>query len=152
MLKAILIYGSTTGNTEDLAQSVASGLEEGGVEVAVKNVTAADVGELADYEVVVLGASTWGDGELQDDFVPFYDRMDNLSLAGKKAAAFGPGDKESFPDTFCAAVDMLEEKLEQCGAEISIGPLKIHTETGDEVDDAIRVEARKWALGMARSL
>ena len=152
MVKAILIYGSTTGNTEKLARSMVPGLEEGGVVVIVKNVAAAGVEELADYEVVVLGASTWGYGEMQDDFVPFYDKMDKLSLAGRKAAAFVPGDKEGFPDTFCESVDMLEEKLKQCGAEISIGSLKIHTETGDEVDDAMMAEAKKWALDLARSL
>ena len=67
-----------------LAQSVTSGLREGGAEVSLKNVTDVSVGELADYDVVVLGSSTWYEGELQDDFVPFYDKMDDLSLAGER--------------------------------------------------------------------
>ena len=37
--------------------------------------------------------------------------MANISLKGKKAAVFGPGDKKNHPDTFCKAVDLLEDRL-----------------------------------------
>ena len=151
MAKAIVIYGSTTGNTEILSQSVSFGLREGGLEITVKNVSSAKIDELADYDLVVLGASTWYDGELQDDFIGFHEKMASLSLAGKKAAAFGPGDKEGYPDTFCVAVDMLEERLKQCGAEIMAGGLKIDT-PGDVVDDAAKEDARSWALNIAKLL
>ena len=150
MAKAIIIFGSSTGNTETLAQSVSLGLKEDGVEVTVKNVTGASVEELADYDVVVLGASTWYDGELQDDFVSFYDKMANLSLAGKKAAVFGPGDKEGYPDFFCAAVDMLGKRLEECGADLVATSLKI--DAADDVDEAAKEGARAWALNIAKSL
>jgi flavodoxin I len=152
MAKVIVIFGSTTGNTEVLAQSVTSGLREGGAEVSLKNVLDASVGELADYAVVVLGSSTWYEGELQDDFVPFYDKMDDLSLAGEKAAVFGTGDREGYPDTFCTAVDMLEKRLKECGAEIIAESLKIDKVTGDDMDEADRGEAKTWALNIAKSI
>ena len=47
--------------------------------------------------------------------------MANISLKGKKAAVFGPGDKENYSDTFCKAVDILENRLKEFGAEIVIG-------------------------------
>ena len=150
MAKAIVIFASTTGNTEALAESVSSGLKEGGLEVTVKNVADASVDELANYDLVVLGSSTW-DG-LNDDFEDFYQKMAGLSLTGKKAAVFGPGDKENYPNAFCESVDILEEKLRQCGADMVAEGLKIDRPMGEEMDDAAKEEAKAWALKIAKSL
>lgn len=35
--KVIVVYGSTTGNTETLAEGVVEGLKRGGIEAIVKN-------------------------------------------------------------------------------------------------------------------
>ena len=147
MAKVIVIYGTTTGNTETLAEGVVSGLKKGGVEVTVKNVTGANVDELTGYDLIVLGSSTWGEGELQDDFIGFHEAMDKISLAGKKAAAFGPGDSSMYPDTFCSAVEILEEKLKKCGAQLVIEGLKID----GEVQPAMK-QAEEWGEKIARSL
>jgi len=145
--KVILIYGSTTGNTETLAEGVVSGLKRGGTEVTVKDVTEAEVDKLLDYDVIVLGSSTWGDGELQDDFVDFYNKMDKVLLTGKKAAVFGPGDKESYPDTYCEAVNILEERLKKCGAEIIVKNFKVD---GD-IEPVMEV-AESWGEEIVKSL
>ena len=50
--------------------------------------------------------------------------MANISLKGKKAAVFGPGDKKNYPDTFCKAVDILEDRLKECEAEMSLKALR----------------------------
>ena len=147
MAKVIVVYGSTTGNTEALAKAVVSGLEEGGLEVRMKNVSEAEANELTDYDVIVLGCSTWGEGELQDDFIDFYEKMKNLSLSGKKAAVFGPGDKESYPDTFCKAVDLLEEKLKESGAKIVAESFKVDGEVEEVIENA-----KNWGLKIAKSI
>ncbi|RKY65814.1 MAG: flavodoxin [Candidatus Latescibacterota bacterium] len=147
MAKAIVIYGSTTGNTERLSEAVVAGLKKGGVEVTVREVTETNVNELTDYDLIVLGSSTWGEGELQDDFVDFYNKMGSVSLAGKKAAAFGPGDSEFYPDTFCAAVDLLEYRLKECGAEIVARSLKV-----DGNVDAATEDAEAWGIEVAESV
>lgn len=146
MSKAIVIFGSTMGNTETLAGSVVEGLEEGGKEVTLKNVTETKIKEVADYDLVVMGCSTWGLGELQDDFISFYDAMSKDSLDGKKAAVFGPGDSGMYPDNFCDAVTIIEEKLEECGAKIVEDCLKVD---GD-VDDALD-ETKAWAVSVAKN-
>ncbi|MBC8526703.1 MAG: flavodoxin [Candidatus Cloacimonetes bacterium] len=147
MTKTILIYGSTTGNTETLSEVVVEGLEQGGAEVTVKNVTEVSVNELEDYDLIVLGCSTWGEGELQDDFIDFYDEMKSVSLTGKKAAVFGPGDSEMYPDSFCEAVDMLEDKLKKSGAEIIIEGLKVDGDVEPVMEDA-----RNWGIKVVESL
>lgn len=147
MSKAIVIFGSTMGNTETLAASVVEGLKEGGKEVTLKNVTDAKIEELKDYDLVVMGCSTWGLGELQDDFISFYDALNDDALNGKNAAVFGPGDSGMYPDNFCDAVTIIEEKLEKCGAKIVEDCLKVD---GD-VDDALD-EAKAWGLSVAKNV
>ena len=147
MAKVVLIYGSTTDNTEMLSEHVAAGLERGMANVTVKNVTDANVKELTDYDAIVFGCSTWGEGDLQDDFVEFYDAMDGISLDGKKAAVFGPGDKEDYPDSFCTAVDILEETLEKHGAKLVADGFKVDGAVEPAFEDA-----EAWGLKVAKAL
>ena len=147
MAKIILVYGSTTGNTEVLSEHVAAGLKQAGADVTVKNVIDAGVDELIDYDAIVFGCSTWGLGELQDDFIDFHDEMDGILLEGKKAAVFGPGDSDSYPDTFCDAVDILEGRLENCGALIVAESFKVD----DDVEPAFE-DAKTWGLRVAEAL
>ena len=92
MAKAILIYGTITGNTETLSKGVAERLRKDGVEVTVKDAVEANVN---DYALIVFCCSTWSEGELQDDFIDFYDKMKGIFFARKKAAVFGPGENEN---------------------------------------------------------
>ena len=73
--------------------------------------------------------------------------MANISLKGKKAAVFGPGDKESYPDTYCEAVNILEERLKKCGAEIIVKSFKID---GD-IEPVMEV-AESWGEEIVKSL
>ena len=147
MAKTILIYGSTTGNTEELSGRVAAGLEQGGADVTVKDVADTGVAELASYDAIVFGCSTWGDGELQDDFIDFHADLDGTSLNGKKAAVFGPGDSDDYPDTFCDAVDILEDALKGCGADIVAENLKVDGDVEPAFGDA-----KAWGTKVAGAL
>ena len=112
MAKANVYYGSTTGTCEDLAGRIAAAL---GTEA--KNVT--DFGEdAADCDLLVLGTSTWGAGELQDDWYGAIDTLKGLALSGKKVAIFGCGDSASYPDTFCGGMKALYDAAVQAGATV----------------------------------
>ena len=115
-MQAIIIYGTSTGSTELLAGYISDGIKQAGIDVVIRNVIDTDVDDMQDYDIIFLGSSTWGEGDLQDDFIEFYDAMAGLDLSGKKGAAFGPGD--SSYDMFCEAVNLLEERLKDCGAAI----------------------------------
>ncbi len=147
MAKVILIYGSTTGNTEDLSEHVAAGLKQAGADVTVENVMDANIEELNDYDAIVFGCSTWGIGELQDDFLDFNDEMNNISLDGKKAAVFGPGDSDGYPDSFCEAVDILEKTLKNSGATIVVDSFKVDGDVEPVFEDAA-----VWGSTVAKAL
>lgn len=89
----------------------------------LKSVTDCNAEEMKDYAAVLLGAYTWGDGELPDEFLDFYEEMDELDLSSCKAAAFGSGDTGY--QIYCGAVDEIEKKLKERGAEIVQASLKI---------------------------
>lgn len=123
MAKVIMVFTSMTGNTEEMAEAIAQGVREQGVELDVKEVLDATATELEQHDGILLGAYTWGDGELPDDFLDFYDELDDVDLAGKKAAVFGSCD--SSYEKYGAAVDILIEKLQERGAEVVLEGLKI---------------------------
>lgn len=66
MKKIGIFYGSSTGTTQGIAETVASKL---GVPASdVIDVSKMNADMVKEYEVLLLGTSTWGDGELQDDW------------------------------------------------------------------------------------
>ena len=91
MKKATIIFGSTTGNTEAVANKIAETMQ--GYDVQVVYVTdVKDDSVVAESDLVLYGCSTMGLGELQEDFIPYYqDRMTPALLKGKNVAVFGLG-------------------------------------------------------------
>lgn len=108
-----IFFGSTTGNTEQLAADIAAQL---GVDAAdIHNVGEASADAALAYDVLLLGSSTWGCGDLQDDWYDFLDQLKGKDLSGKKVGLFGCGDSESYPDTFCGALTQIHDALEGTG-------------------------------------
>lgn len=113
MKKIGFFYGSSTGTCEDLANQIA-----GKLGVAPTDVHSADklTAELAgQYDSLVLGTSTWGDGELQDDWYDAIEVLKGMNLSGKTIALFGCGDSESYGDTYCDGMGILYESLKDSG-------------------------------------
>ena len=96
MKKTVIIYGTSTGTCEDLAGRIGAKL---GVDNVI-NVTDLDDSVIADNDNLILGTSTWGAGEVQDDWYDGLKVIKNADLSGKTVALFGCGDSESYPDTF----------------------------------------------------
>ena len=93
MAKIGIFYGSTTGVCEDVANKIAEQLGD----ADVYNI-AGNEDKLGDYDVLILGTSTWGFGELQ--------------------AYFGTGDQSSFGDTFVDGIALLNDEIEKTGATV----------------------------------
>ena len=86
MSKAAVIFWSQTGNTEQMANAIADGIREGGMEVDVLNVadtTPADAvkyakidpffteleSKISGLKVALFGSYGWGDGQWMRDWV-----------------------------------------------------------------------------------
>lgn len=117
MSKIGIFFGSTTGTTEGLSSQIAEAL--GVAQTDIKNVGLAKVNDVDPYDVLIFGSSTWGAGDLQDDWYGFLDQLETHDIKNKKVAIFGVGDSSSFPDTFCNAVGTIYERL--CNKTTIIG-------------------------------
>ena len=143
MKKATIIFGSTTGNTETVANKIAENMAD--YDVAVQYVTEVpDDSSVQEADLVLYGCSTMGLGELQEDFIPYYEsRMTSALLKGKSVAVFGLGDKENYEEYFCWSADILSKKVRECGGNLICEPLKVDGEPDDNEDAVIA-----WAKGL----
>ncbi|MBW7862796.1 MAG: flavodoxin [Candidatus Hydrogenedens sp.] len=111
-----IIYGSTTGNTEEVAELVARELN-GSVQV-IKDIAKASAADFSAAEILLLGTSTWDDGQLQQDWEYFFPQLDTIDLTGKKVALFGLGNAQGFSGQFVDALGKLYHKIAERGATI----------------------------------
>lgn len=130
-MNAKVIFGSTTGMTEAVAGKIAQAL---GCEAV--NVNAADAAAF-DAELLVLGSSTWGVGDLQDDWAAKLDEVKG-NFAGKKVAVFGLGDSVGFADSYCVAAETIANAAKDAGATLVGEILKLDdTNEADQTDGKI---------------
>ncbi len=139
-MNVLIAFGSSTGNTARTAEFIGNVFKKEGWEVKIRPVNGLQPETMDDYDVILLGSSTWGFGALQDAMKTFFFRMASTDLSGKTAGSFGTGDAGNYPRTFCKAVDLLQKQLQACGASTPLPGLKIN---GDP--ESSRTEAEEWA-------
>ena len=133
MATAKVIFGSTTGMTEAVAGQIASAL---GCEAV--NIASADAAAF-DADVLVLGTSTWGVGDLQDDWMAQLDNV-KANFAGKKVVVFGLGDSVGFADSFCTGAETIANAAKEAGATLLADVVKID-DTNESAETPAKVEA-----------
>ncbi len=108
-----IFFGSTTGNTEEVANTIAEKLSIDPSHIHNVGNTSADI--VANYDTILLGSSTWGYGDLQNDWYDFLDALAEQDLQGTKVGLFGCGDSDSYGDTFCGALGQIYNALQSTG-------------------------------------
>ena len=89
MAKAIVIYDTRTGHTEEMAKEICSGIKEGGVACDIVKADALDVEVLPGYDGIIIGSPTYYGsmtGEIKqrlDETVKFHGKLE-----GKVGGAF----------------------------------------------------------------
>ena len=126
MSNTIVIYGSSTGTCEAIAEKIAQKL---GCEALNVQELSADVVTL--HQNLILGTSTWGAGELQDDWYDGLSVLKGADLSGKTIALFGCGDCSTYSDTFVGGIGELYDGIKQSGAKF-IGAVSTDGYTFDD--------------------
>ena len=116
MAKARIFYGSSTGNTQRIAEQIAE--ELGDLIESVTDIGKASPDDLASAEALILGVSTWEDGQLQEDWDDFFPELDRIDLSGKTVALFGLGDAYGFSGEFVNGLGTLHDKVRERGATV----------------------------------
>ena len=117
-MKVGLFFGSTTGNTEEIAEKIADELKNQSVDVEIQDVANIEPDALLEHDKLVLASSTWHDGQLQDDWSCIYDDLDSIDFSGKEVGLVGLGDQEGYSDTFLNSIGFLAKTIEDKGGKI----------------------------------
>ena len=114
-----LYYGSTTGTTEFVVERLRDAACGVGLELSPVNISdLRDPQELLAHDRLIVGLPTWNVGQLQDDWLLQFPKLDTLDFSGKQVALFGVGDQVGYPDNFLDALGILGRKLQERGATL----------------------------------
>ena len=114
-MKIKIIYGSDTGNTEEMVTVIKEKLTFAEVDVTkVSDLTEDDWNN----DNFILGIPTWYDGELQSDWEHYFDTFQKLDFTGKTVAIFGLGDQYGYEEWFCDGVGILAKVVLKNGGRM----------------------------------
>ncbi|MEM7326657.1 MAG: flavodoxin [Actinomycetota bacterium] len=111
-----VIYGTDTGNTEEVARRITARLDDLGLGVDIRDVDSIDVNTLTQYEFLILGIPTWDYGGIQQDWEDLEDGLSQLDLSNKVVAMYGLGDQNGYSEWFVDAMGWLYERLQNSNA------------------------------------
>lgn len=135
-----IVYWSSTGNTERMAQMLGEEIEKLGGSAEVEEVSSVSPSALEKETVFALGCSAMGDEELDEgEMEPFVQEVEKFA-SGKKIGLFGSydwGDGEW--------MRRWEERMKEAGAEVA-GTVIANNEPDDE-DQANLAELAKALCG-----
>ena len=135
-MKVAVIYASTTGNTEAMANAINEACKTSGAEVVFGTADSADKAAVTGCDVILLGSPAMGDEVLEDTMEDFYTGLE-AALNGKKVGIFGSydwGDGQWLRDW--------NDRLNNAGAVSAAEPLMVHLTP----EDADVEQCKAWAL------
>ena len=140
-MKVAVVYWSSTGNTEAMAQAVVEGAKHAGAEAELFTAAEFDGGKMDEFDAVAFGCPAMGAEELEDgEFAPMFETCES-KLSGKKIALFGSygwGDGQWMRDW--------GERAQGDGAQVLNGEGLICNEAPDE---DVQAACRKLGADLA---
>src|SRR5262245_4116245 len=111
-MRALILYGSTRGNTRLVATRMPKQLNFHADVLEVNSLQNVEV--LHQYDLLLFLASTWGDGELQIDMERFL--VDHhIDLSGKHYAICELGNYYGYDDFEFGALRIMQHQIRQWG-------------------------------------
>ena len=136
-----IVYWSGSGNTEKMANLIAQGIKENGVEAQVIDVSHANSDIFNDEDIIILGCPAMGAEMLEEsEFEPFIESISS-KVSGKKAVLFGSydwGDGEWMRDWM--------SRMEEYGCDVIFDGLIIREALEDDCTECL--ELGKTIAGM----
>lgn len=133
-MKVSIIYASTTGNTEAMANAIKDAVASTGAEVVFGTADGADAASVTSSDVILLGSPAMGDEVLEDTMEAFYTGIES-GLSGKKVGLFGSydwGDGQWLRDW--------EDRAKAAGATVAESLMVHLTPEGDDIS-----KCQEWA-------
>jgi sulfite reductase (NADPH) flavoprotein alpha-component len=114
--KLTVLYGTESGNSEELADRTVKAAKKLGFKAVMKNMSDIAPADLAKAENLLVIVSTWGDGEAPETAVSFHKAFmtEQVDLAGVKFSVCALGDTSY--EKFCEIGKQFDTRLEALGA------------------------------------
>jgi len=113
-MKAIVIYDTQFGNTEQIAKTIASSMNEQGISVDCVKVDTVHIDTLTDYDLLAIGGPTHGFG-MSSPMKTFMKKLEHVDLKDKKAFAFDTKNRSRF---WGSAAKGIEKRLKKFGMNV----------------------------------
>lgn len=140
-----IVYWSGSGNTEKMANLIAQGIKENGVEAQVIDVSHANSDIFNDEDIIILGCPAMGAEMLEEsEFEPFIESISS-KVSGKKAVLFGSydwGDGEWMRDWM--------SRMEEYGCDVIFDGLIIREALEDDCTECLEL-GKKIAVMLVKS-
>ncbi|AZT26745.1 TPA: FMN-binding protein MioC [Salmonella enterica] len=142
MADITLISGSTLGGAEYVAEHLAEKLEVAGF--STETVHGPLLEDLSTSGIWLIISSTHGAGDIPDNLTPFYEDLQTQKpdLSAVRFGAIGIGSREY--DTFCGAIEKIEEELKGAGAKQVGETLKINILEHEIPEDPAEIWLGSW--------
>jgi flavodoxin long chain len=136
MARIGIFYSTRTGGTERVARLLRRELAP--AEVDLHDVGRTDPGQVAHYDLVILGAPTWAPGSVPEEWDRFTTAIGQQGLASRKVALFGLGDAGRYPAHYVDAMGVLYGRVVAAGAEVigSSGEIEVRCYRSRALRDA----------------
>lgn len=116
MNKTGLFYSVGTKKTASIARKIQQEFGESQLDIiAIENATQKD---FEAYRNIIIGSSTWFDGELPSYWDEVLPELSSLDLSKKMVAVFGLGDQKGYPDNFADGIGILANEFTARGATL----------------------------------
>jgi len=112
----LIIYGTETGNAEDLADDIGNMASKYGLVGKVMDMEDVSAEDLASSKRLIVSVSTWGEGEQPDNAQGLYDEVEESeggSMEGVNYAVLALGDTAF--ELFCESGKEWDKILEEKG-------------------------------------
>ncbi len=120
MAKMGIFCGTAGGTSMIIADALAEafGIEEEDIINMEEDFD--DIEQFEDYDVLFIGSSTWGQGDVHFSWVDAQLEMEDeeMDLSGKTVALFGAGDSVKHGEHFCSALGKLHKTFTSLGAKV----------------------------------
>tara|TARA_B100000925_G_scaffold59434_1_gene39650 strand:- start:4449 stop:4949 length:501 start_codon:yes stop_codon:yes gene_type:complete len=102
-----IIYGSNQGNTHAVSEKVSEKLG-----ASLFNISDLEPEQVENLDFLIFASSTWGVGDLCDDWEMGLDKLDAINLEKKVISFIGLGDQMVYGSTFCDALRLIYDKIQ----------------------------------------
>ncbi|MBP5973292.1 flavodoxin [Brasilonema sp. CT11] len=118
MAKMAIFYGSTSGITESIATKLHEHFGEDLCDLYSMEEDFESVDQMLEYDYLLFGCSTWGSGEVQNDWRdPIFEMsIEKPDFTGKTIGLFGAGDCVTHGEQFVSALGTLYNHFKELGA------------------------------------